>query len=482
MTIYSLDCPSTTECTAVDLRGQEVTFDPQNPGSPTPVAIVNNHALLSVSCPSTTQCTAVDDDQYEATFNPQSPTTGRYASLGTQSEASITSVSCPTVTQCTAVDAVGEQATFNPQNPGTPKPTTVLPDGAVAVSCPTVSRCTAIDLSGLQATFDPTAPAVANSATVDSSQPSALVCPVATFCVAIDAAGHAVEFDPGSTGATAVDNVGSGGTLSDLACVSAGECVTVDSTGHAYLGEGPIPLVPVAASLPGIAGVLKQGETLQETHGNWSGPPTSYAYQWERCTSASSCLPIAGAVGQSYTLVAADAGHLIRVSEQAADAGGFGAPVVSAATAKVTGLPEAPSVSHLRLTGVAARRPGLQLTLTAAPYGPKLRDWTLSLPRSLSVHLRSIGPRKNGRWKGITIKVSGKKQRFSAHLTHRVLAVGLKRTVGALKISIGGAALTASKSLIRSARRHKRTKLGFTIAVRSTTHQLLRATETLNAF
>src|SRR5207248_2163592 len=132
------------QCTAVDQNGQEVTFNPRQPGTPTPVKIVKNHQLLALACPSPTQCTAVDDDQYAITFNPQAPSTGRYALLGTPPGASITGVACPSSTQCTAVDGTGQEATFNPQGSTRILPVTVLPGAAVSVACPSTSSCTAI--------------------------------------------------------------------------------------------------------------------------------------------------------------------------------------------------------------------------------------------------------------------------------------------------------------------------------------------------
>ena len=47
--------------------------------------------------------------------------------------------------------------------------------------------------------------------------------------------------------------------------------------------------------------------------GTWTGDPTSYAYQWERCdSSGANCVDIAGAGSSTYTPVAADLGHALR--------------------------------------------------------------------------------------------------------------------------------------------------------------------------
>jgi hypothetical protein len=465
VTVYSIACPSLAQCTAVDLDGDEVTFNPTAPGTPAPVALVKNHPLLAIACPSATQCTAVDDDRYEVTFNPRAPTSGRYAALGTPSQVSITAVACPSVSQCTAVDAVGDAVTFDPQSPGSPHPTAVLSEPAVGVSCPAVSRCVAIGASGDRATFAPAAPAQASSAAVDSSQPQGLSCPSATFCLAVDAAGHAVEFDPDGTGAASVEDVGGSGSLTGAFCVSAGQCVAVDSAGGAHLGTGPVPPAPATLAPPRISGTTKEGKTLREIHGRWSSAPTSYTYEWERCTRARSCRPIAGAGQQSYRLVAADVGHLIRVVEQAADAGGFGPRVLSGATRKVIKEPAAPSLSHLSLTGIAAGHPRLGLRASAARYGPTLGRLTLSLPKGLSLRLRPEGSRRHRRWKGISIRVHNRLVTFSARHVRGGLVLGLAHSPSQVTISIRDGALTAGRALAGSVRRRKTKQLTITVAV-----------------
>ncbi len=477
ITMYSISCPTTAQCTTVDERGQEVTFNPASPGTPAPVAIVNSHPLLAVSCPSATQCTAVDDDQYEATFNPQQPTTGRYAALGTPSGVSLTGVSCPSVTQCTAVDAIGDAVSFNPQAPGRPQPTQILLNPAIGVSCPTTSRCVTLDSDGNRATFDPANPSAATTAEVDNAQPSQVSCPSATFCLAIDTNNNAVEFDPDGTGATATTGVGSTGSVNGLACVSAAECVVVDSVGRAFVGTGPIPRAPAATSVPAISGLAKEGRTLSETHAAWSGPPTSYTYQWERCRSQTACVPIGGATQQTYQPVAADVGRLIRVTEQAADAGGFGPTVVSAATRKVLKAPQPPDFSHVSLTGVAAGHPRLTMTLTAARYGPTFKRLTLSVAKGLSLHLKQTGPRKHRRWVGLTVTLHAKNVKFSARISHGALTIAFSRAVSAVKLGLARGALVASRSLQLKLHRHKVRTLKLTVAIPNPGHRALRGSD-----
>ena len=58
-------CTSLNQCTAVDQSGEEVTFNPDNAGTPTPSTIATLNALSAVTCPSASQCTAVDSDGQE---------------------------------------------------------------------------------------------------------------------------------------------------------------------------------------------------------------------------------------------------------------------------------------------------------------------------------------------------------------------------------------------------------------------------------
>jgi hypothetical protein len=75
---------------------------------------------------------------------------------------------------------------------------------------------------------------------------------------------------------------------------------------------------PSAVSPPRISGTARQGQTLTEAHGDWTGAPTSYAYQWVDCDPAGShCDAIPGATSQSYTLQRSDVGHTLRVVETA---------------------------------------------------------------------------------------------------------------------------------------------------------------------
>jgi hypothetical protein len=91
------------------------------------------------------------------------------------------------------------------------------------------------------------------------------------------------------------------------------------------------PPKPEAQAWPAITGTATVDEALGTTNGTWvtSGnlaghPVTSYAYQWQRCTSvdASTCANIGSATASTYTLVSGDADKYIRAVVTATNDGG----------------------------------------------------------------------------------------------------------------------------------------------------------------
>jgi subtilisin family serine protease len=96
---------------------------------------------------------------------------------------------------------------------------------------------------------------------------------------------------------------------------------------------------PVNTAPPVVSGTAQAGQTLVASIGSWSGSPTSFAYQWQRCdTAGGSCTAIAGAMSSSYAAGSADVGYTIRVAVTAANAGGS-ATAVSSATEVITATP-----------------------------------------------------------------------------------------------------------------------------------------------
>src|ERR1044072_3834948 len=98
----------------------------------------------------------------------------------------------------------------------------------------------------------------------------------------------------------------------------------------AVIGSGaaanpnPSPGAPQNASAPTVSGSAVQGQTLSVTDGSWTGQVQSLSYAWQRCST--SCAPIDGATGSSYTLGSADVGATIEDVVYASGKKGYSRP------------------------------------------------------------------------------------------------------------------------------------------------------------
>jgi hypothetical protein len=99
-------------------------------------------------------------------------------------------------------------------------------------------------------------------------------------------------------------------------------------------GGGAAPPPPLAApvntALPSITGVPQSSKTVSAAPGSWTGAPTSFQYQWQRCDASGGACVVVGS-GASYTCVPQDIDKTLRVAVQAANAAGS-AVAVSAAS------------------------------------------------------------------------------------------------------------------------------------------------------
>ena len=92
----------------------------------------------------------------------------------------------------------------------------------------------------------------------------------------------------------------------------------------------------VSTAQPAIAGLARQGQTLQVSDGTWSRKPASLTYTWQRCNpNGRLCIPIPGATAATYAIAAADAGHVLLALVQA-QANGVSQATLSVATAVVS--------------------------------------------------------------------------------------------------------------------------------------------------
>ena len=376
---YGVACPSVSQCTAVGRAGREVTFNPQSPGTPTSVVIDSgSNYPTSLACVSVKQCTAVDSVGREVTFNPQSPGTAAPVTIDS-ANSNMLAVACPSATQCTTVEyssGLGREVTFNPQSPGTPTPVTIDSNhDLTSVTCPSVTQCVAADTTtsgvtgGRVVTFNPQAPTAGTPVTIDSDTGAwiyEVACASANDCVAVDNLGNVGEGDPTSASAWKLQQIDGVNSLAAVTCPVAALCVAVDGLGNAFVGRNlSLPLPPAqTGSGPSISGTTTQGQTLTESPGSWSNSPTGYADQWQDCDPlGNSCTPIAGATSESHTLTAADVGHTIRVQEIASNAGGQSSPAVSPATPVVRAAPPRSGSSTRLLGRVTTSASGATVTL-----------------------------------------------------------------------------------------------------------------------
>ena len=117
--------------------------------------------------------------------------------------------------------------------------------------------------------------------------------------------------------------------------------VVVEASNAGGSGSAPsapsavvLPLAPGVLLAPAVTGSAIEGETLSASTGSWSQSPTSFGYQWQRCTAkGEECANVGGATSPTYKLASGDVGKTLRVKVTAGNAGG-----ATAATSSVTAV------------------------------------------------------------------------------------------------------------------------------------------------
>jgi hypothetical protein len=205
----------------------------------------------------------------------------------------------------------------------------------------TTSAATAVPLAAV-------APAISGGEQADGAVVgNTLTCSTGTWSGDPTGYAFAWELDGVANGATASTYpVQAGDAGRSLACAvtasnagGAGTPATSAAIAVAPPPPTPIPAAqttarPLSSGAPSILGSVIVGDTLSESHAAWTGMPTAFAYQWQRCNAAGAecrATPRAGAA--TYTLTAADVGSTIRVIETASNGSGAGSPDASAVTA-----------------------------------------------------------------------------------------------------------------------------------------------------
>jgi len=147
------------------------------------------------------------------------------------------------------------------------------------------------------------------------------------------------------------------------------------------------PSTPVAAAVPlnaalfgvfngsfttntaiSVSGTPTVGTAFTAAAGSYSPTPTSTSYQWEQCDSGgASCANISGATAISYTPVAGDVGHTLKVIETVSKAGYDNGSSSSSASGVVT----SGSFSITSLVTINGQPTvGTTLTITNGVYSP----------------------------------------------------------------------------------------------------------------
>jgi Ig domain of plant-specific actin-binding protein len=99
---------------------------------------------------------------------------------------------------------------------------------------------------------------------------------------------------------------------------------------------------PYPTGAPTVNGTAQAGETLTATDGTWTGAPSSFAYQWQRCFGdGSGCGNIPGATSKTLALTDRNVGDTFRVRVTAMEGIGS-ASKLSAVSAAVAEAPPGP--------------------------------------------------------------------------------------------------------------------------------------------
>jgi hypothetical protein len=140
-----------------------------------------------------------------------------------------------------------------------------------------------------------------------------------------DTAGAACTAIAGATGASyaaAAGDVGSTLRVS-VTATNAGGSTAATSAATALVAAAVATAPPANVTLPAIAGLAQQGQTLTASAGVWTNEPASFAYRWRRCNkSGGSCSNISGATASSYVLTSNDVDRTTRVVVTASNARG----------------------------------------------------------------------------------------------------------------------------------------------------------------
>ncbi len=153
--------------------------------------------------------------------------------------------------------------------------------------------------------------------------------------------------------------------VSVTATSSSGAASATSAQTLAVAGSGaPVGAAPRALKLPSVQGGTQVGETLTGSVGSWAGSPSSFSYQWRRCsTDGTACSTIPAAGGSSYTITPGDIDFTLSLTVTALGKGGAGSatsPLTPVVTAAPVPAPDtATSVARAGQAGAIVTRAGV---------------------------------------------------------------------------------------------------------------------------
>jgi hypothetical protein len=179
-----------------------------------------------------------------------------------------------------------------------------------------------------------------------------------------------------------------------------------------------LELPPVGLLPPAITGVPVVGQPLGCSQGVWTGPPSSYAYQWTR---QGTDLP--GAWAASYTVVAGDVGKALRcrvtASNSMGSASATSSPVVGLGLGSSTDPPPPTSPPG---TSPSLPRSGEPIRLPANRHCIGSRHLRIRIKKIRGVKLAAVAVYVNGK----PVKVY-RGRRLTARIDLRGLPRGMVR-------------------------------------------------------
>jgi GH25 family lysozyme M1 (1,4-beta-N-acetylmuramidase) len=212
-----------------------------------------------------------------------------------------------------------------------------------------------------------------------------------------DAAGGTCIPIVGATGETylpVADDIGHALVLTVTAQALGGSASSASPPTVAVAAGGTTAASPAVTTAPTVTGTPVVGQSLSSSVGAWTGAPSSFAYQWRRCSATGDqCVAIVGATAATYTLTPDDIGATVSLVVTATGKGGSTA-APAAVTPVVAAAPVPPAAS-----GSAVAQPGLAGAVSS-PDGTATVTWQPgAVPIGSTVSLATSG-------KGLVLGVS----------------------------------------------------------------------------